>query len=143
MAFAVGAFQVDAFQIGDAVGVVVDQDVALGGGGFWKFDHERRGARWKKRREQIDRIAALLAGIAEQVPDDAPEAQPIKAARAAIDKAEHALLADLPEPAIDWRAIAIDMRRAQQALARSEKALDAYLMRLADDEDDDDLLMMS
>lgn len=143
MAFAVGAFQVDAFQIGDAVGVVPSGDIALGGGGFWKVDHDRRSARWKKRKEQLDRIAALLAGVSEQIPDDAPEAQPVKAARIAVDRAERALLADVPAPTVDWTALAADIRRAERALAKAERAFDAYVLRLADEDEDDDLLMMS
>lgn len=142
------AFQADAFQtveLAFQIDVDVVADAGLGGGGFWdwpKGRSDRRGERWKKRREQLDRIERSLAGIAEDIPSDIAEAQPLATAKAAVAKAER-VLSEPPGPSFDWPAVTQAFRDTQTALKAAERALAAYQVKLADEDDDDDLFLMS
>ena len=118
-------------------------DIELGGGGFWDWRNApSRGhdERWKKRRNQLETLDRLLSGIVEQVPPEAVEAVPVKAAVEALQQAA----AELISPDYDYTALAAEVGRAEEALFAAERALQRYLNRVAEeDEDDDDIFLLS
>ena len=137
-AFQENAFQIDvlAFQIEAAI----PADIPLGGGGFWDYHHgERKGERWKKRRKQLDQLAARVAVLVETVPSDVPESTAVRAAVASVERAADTLRD--PSDAFDWARLGAEVKAATMALKRAEKAMHVYHAAV-EDEDDDDFLMM-
>lgn len=123
------------------------EDVSLGGGTYQGLklklgSKEEDDKRWQKRRRQLEKIARLIDGVAEEMPADVPEAQIAREAKAAVEKAADKLAEDVPLPFFDWAGLASEVRRAEAALSQAELALAAYHERRIEEDDEDILLLM-
>jgi hypothetical protein len=103
-------------------------------------DDQERDARWRKRREQVERIGRLVDGITADLPADTPE---VIEAEAAIEVAAEKLAA--PPPVFDHAALAASIKKAQAALAQAKLALarhEARKRREMEEQDDEDVLLL-
>lgn len=126
------------------------EDIVLLGGGTYQGLKQRladqdkdRNQRWRKRRKQLETISNLVDGIKQEIPSDLPEAEVARLAEKAVEKAADTLAQDVPLPAFDWSGLARDVAAAQAALKQAETAYAAYQARVAEDDDEDVLLLMA
>lgn len=125
------------------------EDIAIGAGsGYHKryADEDReRDKRWKKRRAQLEKISRLVDGIEAAVPSDVPEAQIVRDAAEAVEKAADKLAEEAPPQFYDYAGLARLAQRAETAVREAEDALARYEARKRremEDQDDEDVLLL-
>lgn len=117
----------------------------IGAGSIWRQADENRDKRWKRRREQLEKISRLVDGIEAAIPSDVPEAQVIRDASQAIEKAADKLAEDVPSRAYDYAGLARLAAQAEAAVRQAEDALARYEARRRrelDEQDDEDVLLL-
>lgn len=130
-------------------GAPSDIPLSIGAGSLWRKrvaeDDQIRDKRWRKRRQQIEKISRLVDGISEELPSDVPEATIIREAEAAVEKAADKLVEDAPPQFFDYRGLAAAVAQAQRAMRDAETALQRYEARKRQeliDQDDEDVLLL-
>jgi hypothetical protein len=151
---------------------VVDEPPAFnpgagGGWGFWKgaSTEKDQDDAWKKRRKKLKELEDIIRRAAGEIPDDAPEKQPVKAAAVTVEKAaavkQHPLFRRAaPPPPIapllaaahraEQALLAYKTRKFELVLEQRAAALEKYkserlaqLIAEAEEDDEDVLLLLS
>jgi hypothetical protein len=128
---------------------VQDIAIGIGAGSLWRQrlvqEDENRDKRWKRRRQQIEKISRSIEGIEEAIPSDVPEAQIVREAAQAVEKAADKLVEDVPAPVFDYAGLARLAQRAEAAVRQAEDALARYEARRRrelEEQDDEDVLLL-
>ena len=122
-----------------------DEDIAIGAGSIWRDEDENRDKRWKRRRQQLEKISRLVDGISEEIPADVPEAQVVREAEEAVEEAADKLAEDTPPEFFDYAGLARLAQRAETAVREAEDALARYEARKRrelEEADDEDVLLL-
>lgn len=134
---------------GIGAAVAPQEDIGIGAGSTWRKrladEDETRDKRWKRRRAQLEKISRLVDGIEAAIPSDVPEAQVIRDASEAVEKAADKLAEDVPPQAFDYAGLARLAARAEAAVRQAEDALARYEARKRremDELDDEDVLLL-
>jgi predicted GIY-YIG superfamily endonuclease len=132
---------------GDGGDQSASTDYPIGAGSIWhkRFAeaNEHRDKKWRKRRQELEKISRLVDGVAEKVPSDVPEAAVVREAETAVEKAADKL-ADPPE-FTDYAGLAAAVRGAKEALKQAEDAFKRYEARRREaliEADDEDVLLL-
>jgi hypothetical protein len=105
-------------------------------------DDRRKKSRRKKRAADLKKLDDLISSLLEEVPHDVPEAQPVKVAAKAVERAiEVARAPQAPIAAIE----AVDLAPLRQSIAEAKQAIADYKTRKeyeAIEQDDEDILLL-
>ena len=125
------------------------EDFPIGAGSIWgkrlADEDESRDRRWRKRRAQLETISRLVDGIADEIPADVPEAQVVREAEQAVEKAAVKLAEDVPPSAFDYAGLARLVARAEASVSQAEDAYHRYVARKRreiEEQDDEDVLLL-
>ena len=123
------------------------EDFPIGAGSIWgkrlADEDESRDRRWRKRRAQLETISRLVDGIADEIPADVPEAQVVREAEQAVEKAAVKLAE--PTRAFDHAGLARLVGRAEASVSQAEDAYHRYVARKRrelEEADDEEVLLL-